>query len=303
MKKKIISAVLVVIAVFSFCSCGTVESISFNEDTVTVDANRTYTPEFTVTPEYAGKSGLTWESSDEYVATVSEDGIVSTLDKSGSCTITVKSENGITASFKLNVKTEADYAYEEMCAKIDSKDDSSALKIYTDKLTDSKYFWNYYSGIYRDDLDNYGKYAAALFLYNEGNLSTAYLLFSQVKDLGNAQDNMAKIDSEWSFLKTTRTGGSLGSSTMSFKDGIVIFSPHYSDGVFYYEVVKSQYTTGETFYALCECYENPLDYTSYDGDQSIWKGARYSLHLYDDYSLLVIATENESVKLFNGIYE
>ena len=57
----------------------------------------------TVLPENADDKTVTWESSDETVATVDSNGLVTAQPKQGQATITVKTVNGLTDTATINV--------------------------------------------------------------------------------------------------------------------------------------------------------------------------------------------------------
>ncbi len=69
-----------------------VESVSLNEESITLEVGKTETLTATVLPEDATNKNVTWESSDESIATV-EDGVV-TAKAAGTATITVTTEDG-----------------------------------------------------------------------------------------------------------------------------------------------------------------------------------------------------------------
>ncbi len=73
----------------------------------TLIAGETLTLKAILTPSYA-ETTLTWTSNDEEVATVSEEGVVTAVDKGkASATITVTTDNGLKASCKFNVRLPA----------------------------------------------------------------------------------------------------------------------------------------------------------------------------------------------------
>ena len=57
----------------------------------------------TVLPEDADNKTVTWESSDETVATVDSNGLVTAQPKQGQTTITAKTVNGLTDTATVNV--------------------------------------------------------------------------------------------------------------------------------------------------------------------------------------------------------
>lgn len=68
--------------------------ITISESAITVPYSRTYQLTATVLPEDADDKSVEWSSSDETVATVTQDGLVTSVGKGGSCTITVKTSVG-----------------------------------------------------------------------------------------------------------------------------------------------------------------------------------------------------------------
>ncbi|MBR0300811.1 MAG: Ig-like domain-containing protein [Bacteroidales bacterium] len=70
-----------------------VESVSLDHTILTIAKDATAQLTATVLPENASNPAVTWSSSDETIATVSEDGIVTGI-KAGSATITVTTEDG-----------------------------------------------------------------------------------------------------------------------------------------------------------------------------------------------------------------
>ena len=76
--------------------------LNYTELTLTEGENETLTA--TVMPEDATDKTVTWTSSDESVATVSTEGVVTAV-KAGTATITVASENGKTATCTVTVET------------------------------------------------------------------------------------------------------------------------------------------------------------------------------------------------------
>ena len=77
-----------------------VKEITFASEEITLEKGTTGNVVATVSPEDT-TSSLVWESSDESVATVAEDGVVTAVDK-GTAVITAKAD-GVTASYTVNV--------------------------------------------------------------------------------------------------------------------------------------------------------------------------------------------------------
>lgn len=83
---------------------GSVTSLELNKDSLTLQENSSDTLIATVKPDDATNRGVTWESSDTSIATVSEDGTVTAIS-AGNATITVTAADGsgISASCNLTV--------------------------------------------------------------------------------------------------------------------------------------------------------------------------------------------------------
>nr|MCR5468535.1 Ig-like domain-containing protein [Lachnospiraceae bacterium] len=80
-----------------------VTGVSLDKTSITLKKGKTYTLEATVEPEDADDDGVSWDSSDESVATVSEDGEVKAVSY-GTAKITVTTDDGeYTASCTVNV--------------------------------------------------------------------------------------------------------------------------------------------------------------------------------------------------------
>ena len=79
-----------------------VENISFVNKSYKMYEKNTLKFDVNITPSNATDKSLTWKSSDESIATVDNEGNVTTL-KPGDVTITVTTHNGKKASFELNV--------------------------------------------------------------------------------------------------------------------------------------------------------------------------------------------------------
>ena len=83
-----------------------VESVTLSQESAEVNVDETLTLQASVLPEDAANKTLTWTSSDEEVATVS-DGVVTALS-AGTTTITATSNNGLTATCTITVKANRD---------------------------------------------------------------------------------------------------------------------------------------------------------------------------------------------------
>lgn len=84
---------------------GTIASISLNYSKYSIEVGQSKTFVATVSPSSA-KSGVTWYSSNNKVATVSGSGKV-TAKKAGTAIITAKTSNGLKATCKITVKAKA----------------------------------------------------------------------------------------------------------------------------------------------------------------------------------------------------
>lgn len=82
-----------------------VTGVTVNPTTATINVNGTKALTASVLPSNATNKAVTWTSSDTTVATVSSTGVV-TGKKAGTATITVKTNNGKTATSKVTVKAE-----------------------------------------------------------------------------------------------------------------------------------------------------------------------------------------------------
>jgi hypothetical protein len=88
-----------------------VTSIELSETIVTLNIAETASLIATVIPEYAENKAVTWESSDESVARVSDQGIVLAAN-SGTCTITCRATDGSGVKAECQVTVEVPDAYE-----------------------------------------------------------------------------------------------------------------------------------------------------------------------------------------------
>ena len=84
-----------------------VESITLSESNISVPAGQTHQLTATVKPDNATVKTVTWTSSDEDVASVDNNGLI-TAKTPGSTTITVATENGFTATCSVLVPVEAE---------------------------------------------------------------------------------------------------------------------------------------------------------------------------------------------------
>lgn len=99
----IIAVVIIAIVAAVLLSIKPVTSISLKDSKVTLAEGETYKLGFTIKPKDATNKNVTWESSDEDVATVNSNGKVTAVGE-GECTITVTSNNGKTDECDIIVK-------------------------------------------------------------------------------------------------------------------------------------------------------------------------------------------------------
>ncbi len=97
----IAAAVLIAAALVWFLVL-TPSSVTISQSHATVEIGKTVTLSADVNPGSALNKDLTWDTSDSSVATVTSDGIVKGISR-GTCTITVSTSNGKTASCDLEV--------------------------------------------------------------------------------------------------------------------------------------------------------------------------------------------------------
>lgn len=92
-----------------------VEEVTLNETSLSLSKGETVQLEATVFPEDAGNGHLTWSSSDGYVASVTQDGVVEALVV-GSVTISAEAGNGVRAECTVEVSGKpsiGDYFYSD----------------------------------------------------------------------------------------------------------------------------------------------------------------------------------------------
>lgn len=92
-----------------------VEEVALNETSLSLSKGETVQLEATVFPEDAGNRDLTWSSSDEYVVSVTQDGVVEALAV-GSVTISAEAGNGVMAECTVEVSGKpviGDYFYSD----------------------------------------------------------------------------------------------------------------------------------------------------------------------------------------------
>ena len=104
-----------------------VTGITLNESSISIIKDNTFELEATVTPNDATDKSVTWSSSNENVATVDSNGVVSGV-ASGDATITVTTvDGGLTAQCSVSVANERDYSLEYFT--IESLENSNAIKM------------------------------------------------------------------------------------------------------------------------------------------------------------------------------
>ena len=151
-----------------------VTSISLNKSSLTMSTNDTYTLTATVNPSNANDKSIVWESSDETVATVSQEGLVTAVGKgtasitakardgsnvSRSCTVTVNRCNNICTSPE---ELESPHDYEDNCSDSWTYTRSGAeyLKVTFAEETMIEDFFDYLY-IYDGQKKQIGKYTGA----------------------------------------------------------------------------------------------------------------------------------------------
>lgn len=80
-----------------------VTGININEKVESLEVGESQTLTATITPNNATDKKITWKSSDESIATINDDGVVTTK-KAGYVNITVSSSNGKTDAIKIKVE-------------------------------------------------------------------------------------------------------------------------------------------------------------------------------------------------------
>ena len=78
------------------------KTITLNKTSISIEKTFSSQLQATITPENTTNKSLSWKSSNEEVATVDENGLI-TAKKEGSATITVSTNNGLTASCEVTV--------------------------------------------------------------------------------------------------------------------------------------------------------------------------------------------------------
>lgn len=101
-KKLSIVLVLAIVATL-FAGCGNpIESISFAEAEAKTNVEKTYQIEYTITPADIENPKITWKSSDNGIATVDENGLVTGVGE-GEVEITATAKKNVSATIKLTV--------------------------------------------------------------------------------------------------------------------------------------------------------------------------------------------------------
>lgn len=100
---------------------------------VSVSEGRTATIKVTI-PEDLSNKTLTWTSSDETVATVDENGVVTGV-KAGTATITVTTGDGYTATCSVKVSTHSSSSARTESTKTETREDGSKVTTVTDNIT------------------------------------------------------------------------------------------------------------------------------------------------------------------------
>lgn len=103
-----------------------VTGVTLNKSSISIIKDNTFELEATVTPNDATNKSVTWSSSNENVATVDSNGVVSGV-ASGNATITVTTtDGGFTAQCSVSVANERDYSLEYFT--IESLADNNTVK-------------------------------------------------------------------------------------------------------------------------------------------------------------------------------
>jgi len=116
MKSKFLITALLGVLIGMFCSCGkddvSVNGISINESNLTLKKGETTALVATITPEDATNKNVIWSSSDESIATVSQNGDVVTK-KIGKVIINAKSsdKNNIQENCEITISSSDNIQY------------------------------------------------------------------------------------------------------------------------------------------------------------------------------------------------
>ena len=105
-----------------------VESLKISKDSLKIEKTKTAQLSVSIIPENADSSGITWSSSDNYVAKVSDKGLVTAVGE-GTAIITAESGNGVKATCSIEV-----YEVKPESIKL-SKTSLSLMKGETAKIT------------------------------------------------------------------------------------------------------------------------------------------------------------------------
>ncbi|MBR1593331.1 MAG: Ig-like domain-containing protein [Alloprevotella sp.] len=117
MKPIILRAVLMLTAAtlgFSLTSCSDddkvpVTGLSLNQTSVTIEPGHTFQIVPTITPEDASNKGVTYETSDKYIATVDAEGLVrGVMDGTATITVRAKGNKSLSATLHVDVETKKD---------------------------------------------------------------------------------------------------------------------------------------------------------------------------------------------------
>lgn len=83
-----------------------INNIIFTESNITIEENKTYQVKYEIYPSGLKDIKLTWTSSDEKIATVSEDGLISAI-RPGTAVIVAKAKSGAVTSIIVEVSEES----------------------------------------------------------------------------------------------------------------------------------------------------------------------------------------------------
>jgi predicted nucleic acid-binding Zn ribbon protein len=96
-----IAAIVLIVAIVVIARGTQAKSITLNKDSISVKVDETATLTYTIDPDDAKNKTVTWESSNESIASVNN-GIITGLNE-GDCTITVTTKNGKTDTCEITV--------------------------------------------------------------------------------------------------------------------------------------------------------------------------------------------------------
>lgn len=103
--KRIFAVVLVVCMAVALCACGAKQptAILFSQKTVELEIDETFQQKYTLIPEDASSTGLTWRSANEGIATVDAEGNIRGIAP-GTTTIVCSTKDGVMDTCEVTVK-------------------------------------------------------------------------------------------------------------------------------------------------------------------------------------------------------